>query len=288
MPNQMNINSFFIDTLGAQLRNIRWSWGAVDRLSHRVFLRIWKDGSKRKNGKEYFHIARDVPLGRSPGFKERHEHVALIRNGAEGYGIICVAVDAGATEARRIKSFDDQVLVRLGKITEDGGDTWAEVIGRIAVADLARAQTGESTLADDLRAIVRRKLEATTKEALVDARIGQGLFRQEVLKNWENACAVSGSSVLDAIRASHIKPWRCADDNERLDQFNGLPLIANLDALFDAGLISFDENGRLLISSRLNESERSIYGLVGKSLRNGPLKKISVYLKYHRKNVFRK
>lgn len=71
-----------------------------------------------------------------------------------------------------------------------------------------------------------------------------------------NSCAVSGSTVLDAIRASHNKPWRNANDNERLDPFNGLPLIASFDALFDVGLIAFDENGCLLVSSRLPESER--------------------------------
>lgn len=283
----MNINCFFTDTLGAQLKNARWSWGAVDPLNHRVFLRIWQDGFRISNGKEHFHIARNVPRRPSNGFKERHEHVALIRNGAEGYGVVCVAVDPDTTEARKIKSFDNQFLVQFGEITSEGGDTFAEVIARVSVADLARTKTAESTLADDLQAIVRQKLEATTKTALINARIGQGLFRQQVLRIWENACAVSGSSVSDAIRASHIKPWRSADNDERLDAFNGLPLTASFDALFDAGLIAFDEHGRLLISSRLNETERSIFGLTGKCLRKLPPKESAAYLEYHRQKIFR-
>jgi hypothetical protein len=283
----MNINNFFTDTLGAQLKNARWSWGAVDPVNHRVFLRIWQDGFRAKNGKEYCQIARDVPRRPSNGFAERHHHVMLIRGGAEGYGVVCVAVDPDTSEVRKIKSFDDQFLVQFGEIIKDGGDTLAVVVAHVPVSDLTRPQTAESTLADDLQSIVRRKLETTTKEALVNARVGQGLFRQQVLKNWGNTCAVSGSIVLDAIRASHIKPWRHSDDKERLDPFNGVPLIANYDALFDAGLIAFDDNGRLLVSDRLPESERSIFGLVGKSLRKLPPKQSAVYLEYHRDIIFR-
>lgn len=284
----MNINNFFTDTLGAQLKNPRWSWGAVDPVNHRVFLRIWDDGLRMRNGKEYFHVAREVPRRESNGFAERHRHVELILGGAEGYGIICVAVDPDTTEARKIKSFDDQFLVRFGEITKDGNDTLAEVASRVGTAELMRPKTGESTLADDLQAIVRRKLEATTKEALINARVGQGLFRQQVLNAWGNKCAVSGSTVLDAIRASHIKPWRNSTDNERLDPFNGLPLIASLDALFDAGFVAFNEDGRLLVSGRLTEDEQSIFGLAGMRLRKIPPKELAEYLEYHRETIFRK
>jgi putative restriction endonuclease len=39
----MKISEFFTDTLGANLRNKRWSWGAVDPMTNRVFLRVWQD-----------------------------------------------------------------------------------------------------------------------------------------------------------------------------------------------------------------------------------------------------
>ena len=58
----------------------------------------------------------------------------------------------------------------------------------------------------------------------------------QVLKIWGNRCCVTGSTTLDAIRASHIKPWRRSSNQERLDPYNGLPLVATLDALFDAGM----------------------------------------------------
>ncbi|MBS3725137.1 hypothetical protein JLDANKMP_00569 [Stenotrophomonas sp. PE591] len=51
-------------------------------------------------------------------------------------------------------------------------------------------------------------LPATKRKALIEARIGQGRFRRGVLKRWNQGCAVTGCTALEALRASHIKPWR--------------------------------------------------------------------------------
>ena len=56
---------------------------------------------------------------------------------------------------------------------------------------------------------------------------------------------VSGGRPCPKSCASHAKPWaECANDAERLDVFNGFLLVANLNALFDRFLISFDDTGR--------------------------------------------
>ncbi|RMG29911.1 MAG: HNH endonuclease, partial [Bacteroidetes bacterium] len=89
------------------------------------------------------------------------------------------------------------------------------------------------------------------------------------------------------IRASHIKPWKDANDKERLDPYNGLPLIASLDALFDAGLISFKSSGEMITSSSLSESEKEIFGLHELFLTMQPHEKTISYLAYHRENVFK-
>lgn len=142
--------------------------------------------------------------------------------------------------------------------------------------------SGRHTLIEDLDEIEHRSIEATTKSTLFNARIGQGWFRSEVLKRWGNCCAVTGSTTLEAIRASHILPWRDSTDEERLDPNNGIPLIASLDALFDSGLISFDSSGSLLISSKLTESERKIFGLHSQALLKKPSEKTATYLAGHR------
>lgn len=151
--------------------------------------------------------------------------------------------------------------------------------------DAQAERSREHTLLEDLRAIEKQAVKATTKRTLIDARLGQGKFRKQVLALWNNRCAVTRSETQAAIRASHIKPWRDSTTNneERLDPHNGIPLVANLDALFDKGLISFESSGRLLVSTKLNTKERSILGVEGKSLAMKPRSKTAAFLAYHRK-----
>lgn len=121
----------------------------------------------------------------------------------------------------------------------------------------------------DYHAAVAQAVEAlpagnrdTEVERLVRQRVGQARYRDALLTYWGGACAVTGVSVTEALRASHAKPWaECADDAERLDAFNGFLLVANLDALFDRFLISFDDTGRLLTSARLLPSDRPGLGI---------------------------
>lgn len=115
----------------------------------------------------------------------------------------------------------------------------------------------------DYHAAVARAVETMPTEArgteverLVRQRVGQARYRDALLAYWGGACAVTGVTVTEALRASHAKPWaECADDAERLDAFNGFLLVANLDALFDRLLISFDDTGHLLTSARLSPSD---------------------------------
>ena len=89
------------------------------------------------------------------------------------------------------------------------------------------------------------------------------------------------------LKSSHIKPWAIADARERLDASNGILLSPNLDSLFDCGLISFADNGAILISAALSVAAR-IALAVTPAMR---LKKLNFavlpYLQYHREHVFR-
>jgi hypothetical protein len=125
-------------------------------------------------------------------------------------------------------------------------------------------------------------LGPTEKKALIDARRGQGAFRQSVLQRWEQCCAITSSRTSEAIRASHIKPWRECTDEERLDPHNGLPLVASLDALFDAGLISFDADGFILVSPEIGVEEQKVFRLEGCKLREQPTPEMAKYLAFHR------
>lgn len=95
-------------------------------------------------------------------------------------------------------------------------------------------------------------IAGTEVERMIRQRVGQNKFRDAMLDYWCGACAVTGVAIPAVLRASHAKPWaECATDAERLDVFNGFLLSANLDALFDRFLISFDEQGVLMIAPAL-------------------------------------
>ncbi len=282
----MKISDFFTNVLGANLRNKRWSWGAVDPVTNRVFLRVWEDGIDTQKQRIGILDIEDRQRYPSPGFSERREQLDLIQRGYDSFGVVCKAVNPNA-EKREIKSFDQTTLLRFGSLVKEGKRLYLEIERDIPVSDVERPRTAEGTLSNDLKYLIRQNKDTTTKEDLINARLGQGIFRKQVLKFWSNRCAVTNSETLDAIRASHIKPWRSSTNEERLDPNNGIPLIASLDALFDAGLISFDESGKLLVSSMLKDMERQIFGVNDTSLIRRPTKKTAEYLTYHRTHVFR-
>lgn len=127
-------------------------------------------------------------------------------------------------------------------------------------------------------------LTETEKKQLVKARIGQGSFRESLIAMW-GKCCVSGCDYVNILRASHIKPWRDSTNAERLDKFNGLLLSPNFDALFDKGLISFTDEGYVLISKSLPDSVYKALGCSNEAkahLTSAHAK----YMKWHREYVF--
>lgn len=113
-----------------------------------------------------------------------------------------------------------------------------------------------------LAALPAADTQSTEVQRLVRQRVGQDRYRQAMLSYWGGACAVTGLTLQPALRASHAKPWAdCSTDAERLDVFNGFLLSANLDALFDKFLISFADDGALLVSPKLSVADRQLLGL---------------------------
>ena len=141
----------------------------------------------------------------------------------------------------------------------------------------------EQLIADTLTQSVP---DETTRQALIQARLGNGRWRLDLLRHWSGRCAVTGLEVAALLRASHIKPWRAADNRERLDVFNGLLLCPAYDAAFDAGLIGFNDDGSVAVSSQLPANQLLAAGISGSArlsrLGDGHRR----YLAYHRESVF--
>ncbi len=128
-----------------------------------------------------------------------------------------------------------------------------------------------------------RVVTATTRKALIEARVGQGKYREDLLKIWHRRCAVTGCDIEKALVASHAVPWRENKDPETcLDPYNGLLLAASIDKLFDQGLISFDEAGRLLRCTALRGVDLLALGITADARLRAISPKHQPYLAAHR------
>ena len=127
----------------------------------------------------------------------------------------------------------------------------------------------------------------TERIALIKARVGQGIFRTDVIALW-GGCAVTGCSSETVLVASHILPWNLATNSERLDPCNGLLLTPNLDKLLDRFWISFNDDGSILLSRNLTSETKSILGVTEKTKLRFVLPPMQAYLKRHRREFLRK
>jgi hypothetical protein len=114
---------------------------------------------------------------------------------------------------------------------------------------------------DRFRARTARLPRTTEAERIVIQRIGQDIFRDALIEYWSGRCPLTGITERALLRASHIKPWADCSDAERLDVHKGLLLSALWDAAFDRGLVSFADDGSVLVNPRLGEKERLALGL---------------------------
>jgi hypothetical protein len=111
-----------------------------------------------------------------------------------------------------------------------------------------RELTGQQEWEDiEQRHILDAEIPSTTRQALIRARIGQGLFKERVSK-FEHACRITFVENPTHLIGSHIKPWRESTNEERLAAGNGLLLTPTADHLFDRGFITFADTGELVIS----------------------------------------
>jgi putative restriction endonuclease len=99
-------------------------------------------------------------------------------------------------------------------------------------------------------------LQGETKIREVKTRVNQNVFRQIVIANYNQKCAITGFNNLSFLIASHIIPWS-ADKENRLNPQNGI-LLNNLhDKAFENGFLAINKNFKILICSEFLRSKDS-------------------------------
>ena len=86
---------------------------------------------------------------------------------------------------------------------------------------------------------------------MVTRRQGQGAFRAALLNAYCRRCAVTGCTVEAVLEAAHIHPYLGPATNLVT---NGLLVRADIHTLFDLGLLTVDDDFRLLVSPKLGHS----------------------------------
>lgn len=120
-------------------------------------------------------------------------------------------------------------------------------------------------------------------------RLGQGIFRVQVLDAYGRACAVTQEHSLPVLEAAHIRPYAIGGEHAVT---NGLSLRSDLHRLFDRGYVTVDENLRFVVSDRLRadfENGRSYYGLHGSRLALPPdprMRPGQAALEWHRQEAY--
>jgi len=270
------ITRFFRETLGLELKDHRQSWGEIDLNFNRVFLQVWEDQVEEDGNGAKVQVYWKKRRSKSRGYDKRIEHLETIERGAVGIGILCEAINPQSAK-RGIKTFDDEQLLLLGDLSEDDNFRYARIVKSFPISELE-----DSTLIRDIEKISSSNADPTSKRAEIITRLGQGKFGFAVRQLWNHRCSVTGASTKAVLEASHIQRWADSNDAQRLDPNNGLLLTANLHKLFDAGLISFDDSGKMLVSSKLSQAEQEIFGVIGKRLSKKPSAETANYLSYHR------
>jgi predicted restriction endonuclease len=131
--------------------------------------------------------------------------------------------------------------------------------------------------------------------ATVKVRRGQQFFRQSILSAYRIQCCISGINIPRLLVASHIKPWRDFP-KERLDPRNGLCLSTLHDSAFDNGLITLDDQLKVVLSKRLRSYfpqpalEQNFVPYEGVAIRlpDRLAEPSGDFIRYHRDVVFKK
>ena len=105
-------------------------------------------------------------------------------------------------------------------------------------------------------------------------------FKAFVARVFSPACAVTGLAVEPALRAYPLDIRRVGEP------YNGVVLDGRLGALFEKGLLTFDNDGAVRCSSKLADGDKLALGLVGAKMQFTPPAPMTKFLGYHRRHVF--
>ncbi|MFC4799461.1 HNH endonuclease [Neobacillus sp. GCM10023253] len=123
------------------------------------------------------------------------------------------------------------------------------------------------------------------KEYLAKVRTTQGKFRENLLRI-SPVCKICGMNITELLVASHIKPWKDSDNHERIVSYNGFLLCPSHDAAFDKGYITFNNDGKIILSHLIDNQNKELLNL-NEDIKIELHPSQQKYITWHRENVFK-
>jgi hypothetical protein len=181
--------------------------------------------------------------------------VEIMLGRSAGSFALCFSPNLDIKELRRDLNRD---LFLSGGIEAWDRQTLSVILRRAAELGMALPDTPGKKYEDKIAAFLAEHPNdrGTEREQIIRRRVGQELYREALLEYWGGTCALTAIDVPELLVASHAKPWKyCDTDSDRLNVYNGFLLSANYDALFDSGLVTFEDDGRIICSPRLSTTQ---------------------------------
>lgn len=226
-----------------------------------------------------------IQIVRSEGTADKYSSAVsgVISKWAQEFGLSSSSFDDVGTIAELVKIFDDLNSIDIYVDRNKHGNNMYSCALK-AYIEFRKCDNTEELEQDISNIVNDDSIIATEKVTFINTRIGQGKYRNKLIGYWEK-CALTGFEDVRFLVSSHIKPWRDSDNKEKLDHYNGLLLLPNLDKVFDLGFITFSEQGKIVVSDYLEEPK--VLGIT-LDMRLALKPEHLTYIKFHRTEVFEK
>lgn len=102
--------------------------------------------------------------------------------------------------------------------------------------------------------LIRKLLDSPDTSAEVYARVKtrgkqQTIFREALLLAYDGRCAFSGISYPGTLDSAHIIPWAFCGSDLRMNVRNGILMLCSYHRLFDLGILSVNEDYRIMFKN---------------------------------------
>jgi putative restriction endonuclease len=181
-------------------------------------------------------------VARASRYAQRH---SVVFAPTENPAIGCIILDQPVF-------FDEDQFVR----PEDYGLSFPRQVVKFKYFDVDSVGDTEAPGTDHKSFQLVKEESDDYRSQRVKNRKGQAAFRQRVLAAYDSKCCVTGETTLEVLAASHIQPYVNRDSNHVQ---NGLCLRTDFHKLFDAGLITLDDDYRIVVSHHLISNKYATY-----------------------------